>query len=236
MAKRWKALPGVGLLVVAGLALVLPTPRLVLFGLLNNETTYRGRPTRYWTHALSAPGGAGETVRVLKKGGSEAVPMLIEALGDADPRARYAAAEALGAIGPDAVASLVEPLKAGDPLVRTGAARALALIGPDARGALPALSATLHDDTTLVAVMAATALGRIGKEAVPVLSQALDEPNEVIVRRTILEALRRLGPEAAAAVPVLLKICADIDNPVYDLAAETLKKVDAAAAAQIDIP
>jgi HEAT repeat protein len=236
MKKRWKTVLGLGLVAGGALALALPTSRLILFGLLSGESTYRGRPTRYWTHALSSPSSAGEAVAVLKTGGAKAVPMLIEALADADLQARYAAAEALGAIGPDAVAALVEALQSGDPLVRTGAARALALIGPEARTALPALSATLHDDTTLVAVMAATALGRIGKDAVPVLSQALEEQKAVTVRRTVLEALRRLGPEAAEAVPVLLKICNDIDDPVYDLAAETLKKVDAAAAARLGIP
>jgi HEAT repeat protein len=238
MTKRGWALLGLAVATGCALVLLIPTCRLICFGLLQNEQRFRGRPTRYWTRALADPDVAAfaETCRILNKGGSKAIPMLLEALADADPQARYAAAEVLGAIGPDAVPPLTEALKTSNPLVRIGAARALGRIGPEAQAAIPALGAATEDEVTLVTIMAVTALGRIGKEAIPILTQVLRDKKELTVRRTILEAFCRLGPEAAAAVPLLLEVCKDEDSPVYDLACEALRKVDAQAAAKAGIP
>jgi HEAT repeat protein len=73
------------------------------------EQTYRGKPTSYWTRALT-DGNAGTTaatLELLQRGGTHAVPVLIEALASEDAHARLSAAAALGAIGKDAVPALI---------------------------------------------------------------------------------------------------------------------------------
>src|SRR5205085_1075115 len=76
----------------------------------------------------------------------EAVPALLEALGNDDGDVRLAVTVALRRIGPGAAAAspLAALLKDPDVSVRVEAARALAAIGPKAKGAVPALLTTLH--------------------------------------------------------------------------------------------
>jgi HEAT repeat protein len=108
--------------------------------------------------------------------------------------------------------------------VRYHAAEALDQIGPDAKDAVPALVEGLKDENINVRRYAAGALGQIGsnaKEAVSALVQALKDNNDVVrryeetwlhpkkedgpsrLRRSIVEALGRIGPEAKEAVPLI---------------------------------
>jgi hypothetical protein len=74
--------------------------------------------------------------------GTPAVPSLMRALSDADPKRRAEAAWLLGRIGPgakQAVPALVDALSDPLPSVQKAASRALGQIGPDAAGAVEAL-------------------------------------------------------------------------------------------------
>jgi transglutaminase-like putative cysteine protease len=86
------------------------------------------------------------------------------------------AADALSRIGEPAVPALVSALSDPDPKVRLQAARALARIGPPARDAVPALTRALDDTDLAVRANAARALGQIGpnaSSAVPDLIRSL---------------------------------------------------------------
>ncbi len=87
--------------------------------------------------------GVKETaVDALGRIGEAAVPQLIAALSDADPRVRAQAGRALARIGPpakEAVPILTQRLDDPDEDVRQAAARALGQIGPAAADAVPAL-------------------------------------------------------------------------------------------------
>jgi HEAT repeat protein len=79
---------------------------------------------------------------------SAALPALISALGDSDPKVRGRAAAAIGYVGPaaaEAVPKLVALLGDEDEGVRNNACIGLKGIGPAAKGALPALRHTLSD-------------------------------------------------------------------------------------------
>jgi hypothetical protein len=110
---------------------------------------------------------------------AKALPELLGALADKDPRIRAAAAEALGEVGD---ASAVEPLgKAlasdADSDVRDAAAEALGDIGSP--NAVPLLSAGLRDADEDVRETVVDALGSIGgPDAERVLRQALSDPDE----------------------------------------------------------
>jgi HEAT repeat protein len=216
---------------------VIPTTRVVCQGLCRGEQVYRYKPTSYWALALTDrdESSAAGTVAVLKAGGARAVPVLVQALGDPDAQVRLKAADALGAVGRDAVPALGSALNEGPTPVRIAAARALARLGPEAAEALPALRSALSDGEPLVVAMAVAALGRTGRGAVPALVGVFQTNSAVQVRLAALEALGRLGPDAAAAVPVLVQAAKEEDDPVGEAAGEALKQIDPPAAEKAGI-
>jgi HEAT repeats/HEAT repeat len=93
--------------------------------------------------------------------GAIAVPVLIEALRDADSRVRRLASTTLGQIGLAAVPLLIETLRDADSDVRGAAANALGQIGPAAAEAVPLLIEALRDADSRVREAAANALKSI---------------------------------------------------------------------------
>ncbi len=101
---------------------------------------------------------------------SRAVPRLINALRDPNPRVRAAAARGLGEVGPMATRATVDALILGlsdpDPTVRRASASTLARLGPDAANAANALRRATRDGDrgvsahALVAVQAIEGVGR----------------------------------------------------------------------------
>lgn len=101
----------------------------------------------------------------------EAIPDLIQVLGEENAPLRPAAVTALSAIGAGAVPALVAALNRQSPAIRSGAADALGGIGAGATQAIPALINLLGDRDYEISHHAASALGRIGPAAVPALMQ-----------------------------------------------------------------
>jgi HEAT repeat protein len=91
------------------------------------------------------------------------------------------------------VPSLVKTLKEDkDPNMRYYAAQALGQFGPEARPAVPDLTAALKDDSKMVRMGAAYALGEIkSPDAVPTLQEATKDP-EKEVRDAAAFALKQL--------------------------------------------
>jgi hypothetical protein len=149
-----------------------------------------------------------------------AIPVLIDALGKADPAA---AAEGGGEPGPldalledtphrslsadathvragDAppvvatpasVGVLVSALRSPDHSVRSKAARTLGGIGPGAKDAIPVLLDALRDREASVRWDAARALGRIGSAAADGLAAAVNDKDPE-VRKIVAEALKQI--------------------------------------------
>jgi HEAT repeat protein len=116
-----------------------------------------------------------------------AVPALAAVLKESDKKELVeAAVTSLGKMGPTAVTPLIDAVKTKS--------------APAAKGKKPAVA---PDGTALVRTKAIEALGNIGakaKPAVPVLIEALNDPN---VRTEAAEALGNIGPDAKAALPAL---------------------------------
>jgi len=135
-----------------------------------------------------------------------AVPGLEKLLGDESsaPEARYAAAYALGRIGP--AAAVAEPLvrklaESDDELMATVGVWAALKIKPDDAtlfdAAIPKLRHALRRDQELVRLEAAVALGEIGPRAataLPILELLSEEDPSRTVRAAAEEALRRIRP------------------------------------------
>ncbi|MCZ6676819.1 MAG: HEAT repeat domain-containing protein [Candidatus Poribacteria bacterium] len=159
----------------------------------------------------------------------ETVPVLIEALADAD--VRTISAWSLGQIGPDAkeaVPALINQLNDGEFITQEATAEALGRIGPPAVDAVPGLIQLLNDENLGVRNQASIALGRIGvpaKAAVPhlIISILTDEP----VRKSAIEALGDIGPSAQAGGPTLVKMLSDSNWEVRQKAVQSLWNIRA---------
>lgn len=141
----------------------------------------------------------------------KAVPVLLEALRDADEVIVFRAIQDLGYLRAEAkpavpaLAALAKG-KASNAL-RQGAIQALGAIGPDAKTAVPELMAALKDPNPSFLPLAADALSRVGadpKEVAPVLVQSL-RTGERVGTLPIMTVLRRLGPETTPEVAKLLQ-------------------------------
>jgi HEAT repeat protein len=157
-------------------------------------------------------------------GGAPAVRTLARAMPDSRPDVRYAATDALLALGRTTLPDLQTALTDTDPLLREGAALALARLAPEAlstvgEAAIPALVSALRRDVGPLREVAVSALGRIGKAAVPALLRALDDKSWD-VRALAVDALGQLGDPLA--VPGLLRILESDDADLRARAASAL--------------
>ncbi|MDD3927414.1 MAG: ankyrin repeat domain-containing protein [bacterium] len=101
---------------------------------------------------------------------------------------------------PQCTELFVTELKNGDAKIRRSCARGLGLLGADAVTSIPNLIVALSDEG--VNYIASTALARIGTVSMPSLIEALNVDGSAPYAA---RSLGMIGPEAAAAVPVLIE-------------------------------
>lgn len=166
---------------------------------------------------LGAEGGPGSLA------GAEAVDHLADALADADPVVRAAAAEGLAGLGDeDAVLPLLHALDDDDAEVRQAAGPGLValLIGLGPSGAVAALDAAMQDEDDTVRASAARELGRLGADAAAIhLVEALADESKA-VRDAASQALDALLDNLTDqdAVSILLDAVEDDRSTVRDAA------------------
>lgn len=151
-----------------------------------------------------------------------AVPGLLDALGDEDPRIRSAACKALGDIGDgSAVTELLRVMvKDNDSNIRWQATGALGKIGS---AAVPGLCVALRDEDWKVRRSAAEALWSMHEPtAVPSLAEALVDKNDV-VRQAAAGALEGMG--AGAVMPLIEVMKSMKDAGISRAAADMLNKI-----------
>jgi len=128
---------------------------------------------------------------------------------------RIAAIQAIGAFGADAVSAvpdLLAALKDDDPEVRWFAARAIGAVGPRAREAVPALIVLLQSSTRLTRTRDSS------------LADVMPHPPATL-QAIAAKALGKIGSEARAAVPSLVKAMDDREIMVRIAAAEALGEI-----------
>jgi HEAT repeat protein len=74
-------------------------------------------------------------------------------------------------------------------------------------------------------IEAAHGLGKVGAEAVPMLTEMLHD-KQWGVRKAAAEALGRIGPEAKSAVPELTALLQDKNGDVAEGVAEALERIN----------
>jgi HEAT repeat protein len=167
---------------------------------------------------------------------ADAVPPLLEALGDEDAEVRKEAAFVLctlgGAQAKQAVPNLIDSLKNDSaPMVRRFAARALGRARPSAQEAVAALLVSLKESEAIVRANSAEALSVICYLAeadadgiIPALIEALEDSGGS-VRQEAAEGLGRIGPRANAALPALAKALQDPEFEVRTEAKEAIERI-----------
>jgi HEAT repeat protein len=150
--------------------------------------------------------------------GTRTAPLLIRALRDGRPKARFWAARILGEIKESrACRSLGDALLDPDPDVRSASAWALGAIAD--RSTAPLVETALRDPVWYVRAHAAEALGKIGD---PSMASTIAEhlaDRSWWVRKNALDALVRLGE---AAKPALFEAMESEDRFARDSATEGL--------------
>ena len=149
------------------------------------------------------------------------------------------AAHALGAAGGSGAAPLAERLAADGEHTRCWAAYALGEIGRPAAGALRQLLAAADDGSPNVRRHALSAIGIIATPADGVeesLVEPLQREPQSELRQYVLQALFRIGPSSAAAIPALAAALADDDGYVGAYAAEQLFRTGSPAAFAALVP
>jgi HEAT repeat protein len=201
-----------------------------------------------------APHGAAQIL--LAKVGPPALPALRDMLKESSAAVQARAAQVLGRMGPEARAAapdLVRLVGASDARVRRAAVAALGRVAPRDRDVMAALTGTRKDKDPAVRREMARALGGAGPEVIPLLADALTDPDEngrlaavgalgrlgpqavdplrsalgqksVQVRRLAVLAFGRLGPDAAGTAPALLEATRDGDGLVRRLAVSLLDR------------
>src|SRR5262249_22732193 len=245
MKKHLLLWPLVALTIVAGALFVTvmrwPDPA-------HGEPTFRGKPARYWgrgvmdevlearrTGILVELGLVGGYVSGFRptpeEGGREAVPVLLALRHDPNPLMRWEALGILSKIGPvtDAVVpAILEALRDGDAGDRRAAAIFLGEMGRAAHQAIPDLRQRLEapDPDVRVRIEAAFALWKVGgphKPAVRALVEALEDAQEA---GSAAPRLGEMGPQAADAVPGLIRALNRRGSVDREAVAEALGKIN----------
>jgi HEAT repeat protein len=194
--------------------------------------TWFGTPSRRPSPRENRPGTGERRPRV-----ADTPEAWAERLEDRDARLRRAAAQALGRLGPAAAGAVPGLLGAAvdpDAAVRKAAAEALSAVDPDWPGrgacgeAIPSLLRALDSSTADVWKTAAALLTRLGRAAVPALIDELRWGGDT--RQTMAARIvARLGPDAADAVPHLIKPLGSEHTHLRQAAVEALAGIGTAA-------
>jgi HEAT repeat protein len=169
----------------------------------------------------------GDAARALVQIGVDSVPALRVAAGSENAYVRLHAVNALGALTPKAPAAaeaLVRALKDEDGQIRLQAAMFLAnhQAAADVNRPIAVMIQSLVDAS--LRQQASQSLVDIGPAAIPMLSEALADPNATI-RGSAAGVLALLGPRAKAGVPALKTALNDKDLQVRWRVADALRLI-----------
>jgi HEAT repeat protein len=207
-------------------------------GVRAGEPTFHGKTFAQWSadlqHRNEKVRSRAVTALGLGPFGDSAVPLLVIALADSDDHVRNSAITMLGSLGPRAkpaipgLVSIIEERRfagAHPPL------QSLCRIGPEAAPAvltvLPRVFLDWCDISSLLMGM--------GPAIAPDLARALEKPEKDRARLHAKAILREFGPQAAAAVPILIAIVEKKKALACSDALEVLQGIGPGAAPAIPV-
>ncbi|MHC5012427.1 MAG: HEAT repeat domain-containing protein, partial [Planctomycetota bacterium] len=178
---------------------------------------------------------AAQILREMGWSAQDAVPALIQALGDEVDSVRFYASDALAKIGPPAVPALIRAAEHGDARTRPRAIEALAGGGVATREALPLLLRALRGEDSALREAAVSALAGVRPTSQTIVSALVEVVGQECARRArrsdflhraLMQTFQRLGREA---VPFLVPCLKHEDAGARAIAAEVLGELGAQA-------
>ncbi|HVR83281.1 MAG TPA: HEAT repeat domain-containing protein, partial [Planctomycetota bacterium] len=173
---------------------------------------------------------------LVRSGGPEAGPFVVEGVKHPNAEVRMAAANLLLQVDPQAykpaIDTLIEGLKDPHYFVSARCARCLFQLGGEAKRASPALLALLKEpnrDFWEARSYAAVALGTMGmkdRAIIPALMEAVQQPAYKDLRLHAAGYLGELGVDAKAAVGQLREASKDKDPDVAQAALAALRRIE----------
>jgi HEAT repeat protein len=154
---------------------------------------------------------------------------LKEALAHESGIVRSAASRAFAGIGEPAVPFLLDVFETEtDPKKRELVAAALAGIGPKARPAVPTLRSELRSEARGLRIWISIALAEIAgdPDAVPALTEALEDDELVEIWYVACQALASIGPAALPARGLLVDLCACPVDEIQEVAKRAIAAID----------
>lgn len=202
---------------------------LVWLGCGSGEEKIAGKTTEQWLRALGSEDAAvrEKMAHQLGMAGPKAIPVVSQALKSDNPYVNIGGVIALWVIGVPAVPELAKAVDHPNPEVRCKAIEALGHIGVNADSAVPALVRRVNDIEPRVQKYAMEALPKMGiraKFAVDALIGVLRDASDPELRVCAAKALGEIGPDAAAALPVL-KALAKEPEPLRTAAQTAIKQI-----------
>jgi HEAT repeat protein len=175
--------------------------------------------------------GAAQSLGALGSDGADAVPALAEAMRGTNIVLCRLAAKALSQIGNPALATLIAHLQHADPFVRGESALAIGWIGAAARSAVPFLARLVRSpEGNLTRTPPPLAHGLFDDADSDTLTpQQIPEAEtasaDINCRVFAAQALGRIGPAAAAALPDLRDAAHAGPTPVRDAAQQAIRLI-----------
>jgi HEAT repeat protein len=229
MKKRVALSTGAVLCAATAVIFYFPASRYGAFGLFRGERFEDWRPTSYWSQVLKDEN---------EKNRQEASRRLVDIAPEAE----------------DAIPALTEALKDSDGEVRVNAGLALMKMARKNRLSIAALCDALKDELAHLRMYAAMSLRLQAEhfgapstadsaEVAALIAAIEDKTNArrpllfyVSVRHQAARTLGLLGPEARAAIPVLIQGTKDTQDPEFvEEAGKALKRIDQKAAADAGV-
>ncbi len=155
----------------------------------------------------------------------QAIEALIRLTRDQDPNVRRTAFGALGTIGretPSLARAVAAGVKDDDVTVRNAAYETLSRAISDGAEKVAILLSAVQDENETIALRAAEDLGKLGKEAVPHLTQALEDEN---LQMLVIHTLQSIGTDAIDAISDLTPLLKNENPEVRIAVAESLSSI-----------
>ena len=202
-----------------------------LTGTLPDE--YRDDSVHILTQALNAPDEEVRALAVigLSEFGATApnvLPALTGAMHDGSDQVRRRAVRSVGDFGQAALPSLPHLVSALDDsatVVRMEAMSAIGRIGPDAEPAVPHIIPLLADEDVRVRTVAGATLKKIGPASVPLLIEALADPDPIVRERAAI-LLGQIRVDDDEVIEGLFEVLSDFDEDVRVAARQALKALE----------
>tara|TARA_B100000609_G_C17222753_1_gene441706 strand:+ start:4125 stop:5198 length:1074 start_codon:yes stop_codon:yes gene_type:complete len=215
------------------------SPSVALSGPTSAPTSQPSAKLQSWLQTFATGKGkhwqdAAQQLMAQKEKAAAIYPQLRKLLESPSPKVRQLTVVILGTIGPKAASSaksLMELWGDADTETRRYILFTLSTFGPKTPGLSGFIQKQSKTQDALILASLAGAIGRLQlptKHALPILLRILKH-NNGYTRQSAIRAIKKYGPKATAAIPVLIEHLADPRSFGRLLAAETLASIGPAA-------